>query len=62
MDIRGIDVSAYNSVSDYKAVAKDGIKIAILRITERGNVIDSTFESNYKGFRESGVNAGARSS
>lgn len=58
MDIRGIDVSAYNPVSDYAAVAADGVKIAILRITERGNVIDPTFESNYRGFRRNGIRIG----
>lgn len=30
MEIRGIDVSAYNRVTDYKKVAKAGIKVAIL--------------------------------
>ncbi|HJB28593.1 MAG TPA: SH3 domain-containing protein, partial [Candidatus Blautia faecavium] len=41
-----------------KRVSADKIKIAILRITERGNVIDPTFENNYKGFRSSGVKVG----
>ena len=58
MDIKGIDVSAYNGAIDYKRVPADKIKIAILRITERGNVIDPTFENNYKGFRSSGVKVG----
>lgn len=58
MDIKGIDVSAYNGAIDYKRVSADKIKIAILRITERGNVIDPTFENNYKGFRSSGVKVG----
>lgn len=58
MDIRGIDVSAYNRVDDYAKVAGDKIKIAILRITERGNVVDSTFERNYKGFRDNGIKVG----
>lgn len=58
MDIRGIDVSAYNPVTDYARVAGDKIKIAILRITERGNVIDPTFEKNYKGFRGQGIKVG----
>lgn len=58
MDIKGIDVSAYNGAIDYKRVSADKIKIAILRITERGNVIDPIFENNYKGFRSSGVKVG----
>ncbi len=58
MDIRGIDVSAYNPVNNYAEVAGDKIKIAILRITEQGNVVDSAFERNYKGFRDHGIKVG----
>lgn len=58
MEIRGIDVSAYNPVTDYKRVAGDGMKFAILRITERGNTVDSAFEKNYHGFREQGMKVG----
>lgn len=58
MDIRGIDVSAYTGAIDYHRVAEDGIKIAILRITERGNTVDPTFEDNYRGFRENKVRVG----
>lgn len=58
MEIRGIDVSAYNGVIDYKKAAESGVRIAILRITERGNITDPTFENNYRGFRENGVKVG----
>lgn len=58
MDIKGIDVSAYNPVEDYGDVADAGIKIAILRITEQGNVTDPTFEDNYSGFRREGIRVG----
>ena len=58
MDRKGIDVSAYNPVSDYSAVAKSGVKIAILRITEIGNKLDPSFEKNYKGFRAQGIKVG----
>lgn len=58
MDIKGIDVSAYNGAIDHKKVAQAKIRVAILRITERGNVIDPTFESNYKGFRSNGIKTG----
>ena len=58
MEIRGIDVSAYNRVTDYKKVAKAGIKVAILRITERGNKVDSTFYGNYEGFVGAGIKVG----
>ena len=58
MDIKGIDVSANNGAINYKKVADSGIKIAILRITEIGDVIDSTFENNYRGFKKNGVQVG----
>lgn len=58
MDIKGIDVSSYNTVENYGAAADAGIKIAILRITERGNIIDPAFEDNYSGFRREGIRIG----
>ena len=58
MELRGIDVSAYNTVTNYQEVAKEGIRVAILRITEKGNAVDPTFERNDKGFREAGIKTG----
>lgn len=49
MEIKGIDVSAEQGDIDWKTVAEYGMGFAILRITEKGNVIDSTFERNYEG-------------
>ena len=49
MEIKGIDVSAWQGRIDWKTVADYGMGFAILRITEAGNVIDSTFEDNYAG-------------
>ena len=48
MEIKGIDVSKWNGAIDWPTVANYGMGFAILRITEKGNVIDSTFEVNYK--------------
>ena len=48
-EIKGIDVSANQGSIDWKTVANYGMGFAILRITEKGNVIDPTFERNYKG-------------
>lgn len=48
-EIKGIDVSRWNGTIDWKTVANYGMGFAILRITEKGNIIDSTFEANYKG-------------
>ena len=48
-EIKGIDVSANQGNINWKAVANYGMGFAILRITEKGNVIDPTFDRNYKG-------------
>ena len=45
MEIRGIDVSAWQGKIDWKTVADYSMGFAILRITEAGNVIDSYFEN-----------------
>lgn len=58
MEIKGIDVSAYNTVTDYSAVASYGIRVAIMRITERGNKVDPTFYKNYEGFTQAGLKVG----
>ena len=47
MEIRGIDVSAWQGQIDWKTVAAYGMDFAILRITDSGNVIDKYFERNY---------------
>ena len=48
-EIKGIDVSANQGNINWETVANYGMGFAILRITEKGNVIDPTFEKNYKG-------------
>lgn len=49
LEYKGVDVSSWQGTIDWKTVADYGMGFAILRITEKGNVIDSTFEANYKG-------------
>lgn len=49
MEIKGIDVSSWQGNIDWKTVADYGMGFAILRITEKGDKIDNTFEQNYKG-------------
>lgn len=49
MEWKGIDVSAWQGYIDWKTVADYGMDFAILRVTEAGNAVDSTFETNYKG-------------
>lgn len=48
-EIKGIDVSSWNGTITWKTVSNYGMGFAILRITEKGNKVDSTFEANYKG-------------
>ena len=47
MEVKGIDVSAWQGQIDWKTVAAYGMDFAILRITESGNVTDKYFERNY---------------
>ena len=58
MEIKGIDVSAYQGKIDWEMVADYGMGFAILRITEKGNKTDSTFEQNYKGCVQRGIPVG----
>lgn len=57
-EIKGIDVSRWNGAIDWKTVANYGMGFAILRITEKGNIVDSTFEHNYKGCIENTIPVG----
>ena len=57
-EIKGIDVSRWNGKIDWKTVASYGMGFAVLRITEKGNIIDSTFEPNYKGCIENKIPVG----
>lgn len=58
MEIKGIDVSAYQGEIDWETVADYGMGFAILRITKKGNKTDSTFEQNYKGCTQHGILVG----
>lgn len=57
MEIKGIDVSSYQGKPDWKKVAAAGIKVALLRITERYGV-DASFEHNFTGCRTNGIRVG----
>ena len=59
MEIRGIDVSAWQGTIDWETVANYGMDFAILRITEAGNMIDSCFEKNYSGCQKHNIPTGA---
>ena len=47
MEIRGIDVSAWQGKIDWNTVTNYGMDFVMLRITEAGNVTDKYFERNY---------------
>ena len=57
MEIKAIDVSSDQGKPDWEKVAKTGVKAAILRVHQRYGV-DSSFEHNYKGCKQSGILAG----
>ena len=59
MEIKGIDVSAWQENINWDTVADYGMGFAILRITEAGNVIDSCFEKNYSGCQKHNIPTGA---
>ena len=54
-NIKGIDVSSYQGNIDWKKVAADGVKFVILRGTLKNGTMDTTFEKNYKGATENGL-------
>ena len=58
MEIKGIDVSAWQGKIDWKTVADYGMGFAILRITEAGNVVDSRFENNLAGCNKYNIPVG----
>ena len=58
MEIKGIDVSAWQGRIDWKTVADYGMDFAIIRITEAGNVVDSQFENNLAGCNKYNIPVG----
>lgn len=49
MEIKGIDVSSHQGNINWKTVSNYGIDFSILRITDKSNNVDATFEKNYSG-------------
>ncbi|HBT94824.1 MAG TPA: hypothetical protein DEB24_01350 [Coriobacteriia bacterium] len=59
----GIDVSDYQGVIDWQAVAKNGIEFAIVKVGARGYIggtliADRQFEANIEGARKAGLQVG----
>lgn len=60
-DIRGIDVSRFNGEINWKKVASDGVKVAILRVTAGSDDLaakDLRFDSYYAGCVNTGIKIG----
>lgn len=58
MEIKGIDVSAWQGKIDWKTVADYGMDFVIIRIAEAGNVVDSQFENNLAGCNKYNIPVG----
>lgn len=58
MEIKGIDVSAWQGKIGWKTVADYGMDFVIIRITEAGNIVDSQFESNLAGCNKYNIPVG----
>lgn len=55
----GIDVAKWNGIIDWSKVKADGIVFAILKATRKDNVVEESFERNYAGCIENGIEVGA---
>lgn len=53
--MRGIDVSAYNVITDYHKVKAAGVQFAILKIIRRDLHLDKLFAAHLKGFEACGI-------
>lgn len=55
MKTKGIDVSTYNIIRDYNAVAADNVDFAIIKIIRKDLQPDKRFEQHWAGFEGAGV-------
>lgn len=55
MKSKGIDLSCYNAVQDYAAVANDGVDFVILKVINKSLQPDKLFETHWAGFESVGV-------
>jgi lysozyme len=58
-NLLGVDVSHYNGVISWKAVAAAGIAFAYAKATESVGVSDKKFAANWAGMKEAGLPRGA---
>ncbi|MCD7058471.1 glycoside hydrolase family 25 protein [Pelagibacterium sp. HS1C4-1] len=59
MPVQGIDVSRYQGVIDWNAVARSGVKFAFIKATDGGDHLDPMFRTNWERARAAGVPRGA---
>ena len=59
MTLRGIDVSNWQGVIDWKAVKASGIAFAFIKATEGTDFVDPHFLANWQGAKAAGVVRGA---
>ncbi|MED4726977.1 GH25 family lysozyme [Aneurinibacillus migulanus] len=59
MSIKGIDVSHWNGVVDWRKVAADGVKFVFLKASEGTTYVDRTFKTNAVNARANGIHVGA---
>ena len=54
----GIDVAKWQGVIDWAKVKKAGVKLAILKITQKNSAIEGAFERNYAGCKAQSIPVG----
>ena len=54
----GIDCAQWQGVIDWGKVKKDGVKFAILKVTQKNNAVEKAFERNYAGCAKQGIPVG----
>src|SRR3954466_14515605 len=57
--VKGIDVSVYQGTINWTAVKNDGVKYAVIRVSDGLNSIDSKFAANWSGAKTAGIKRGA---
>ena len=53
--VKGLDVSSYQGNVNWKKVADQGYKFAILRSALKNGTLDTCFEQNYKEAKANGI-------
>lgn len=53
--MRGIDVSGFNTITNYDKVAKAGVEFAIVKIIRKDLNPDKLFETHWKGFERANI-------